>query len=97
MCRLFHVQGGLRVLYDFHGEVKQSERRLSAEWTVKFLRENVCQCYVGKRHVDRIQVKHGHEEVHTDNDLADIFKRCENRVDCVKLTVELGAAARFPC
>jgi hypothetical protein len=97
MCGLVHVQGGLRVRYECHGEVKQSERRLSADWTVKFLRENVCQCYVGKRLVDRIKVKHGHEQVHTDDDLADIFKRCENRVDCVTLTVELGAAAQFSC
>ncbi len=92
------MQVGPRVQYDCHGDVKQSERRLSADWTVKFLCDNVCQCYVGERRVDRIQVKHGHKQVQTDDDLADILNRClENRVDCVELTVELGAEARFPC
>jgi hypothetical protein len=51
---------------------------------------------VGERLVDRIQVKHGDKHVHNHDDFADILNRClENPVDCVELTVELGAAAPF--
>ncbi len=68
---------------------------MSAGWTLEFLRNDVRRCYVGERLVDCVQVKHEHKHVHNHDDLADILKRClENRVDCVELAVELGAAAR---